>query len=243
MTKPVVKKQMRKVAEQSLLNLNLQFFGDEGAQGDQGQQHAGDQPGGQDPTQTQPPIDQPDNQQPSDNQPPSDQGDQQPGAEKLFTQESVNTIAAREARKAEEKLLKKLGVKDFKTAKEGLEKFNEYQDSQKTEAQKAADRAQQLEQENQTYKEQVETLQAKNAAFGMKVKPELVDDVIVLAKTMVNEETDISQAIEKVIEKHPYFKDAPIVEENKDKPSFSQGDHNPPKKPSEQEAWAQAFKW
>lgn len=240
MTKQVAKKQMREVAEQNLLRLNIQFFGGngDGAQGDT-TPPVGDQPSGLDQTQTQPPSDQQGDQQQDDTTPPNDQGDQQQ-TEKLFTQENVNTIAAKEARKAEEKILKKLGVKDFKSAKEGLEKFNEYQESQKTDAQKAAERAQELERQNNNYKEQLETSNAKIAAFGLKVKPESVDDVIVLARTMVNEETDIAQAIEKVIEKHPYFRVEQETQQN-DKPSFLQGDHNPSKKPTEQEAWAKAF--
>src|SRR5690606_39528585 len=45
-------------------------------------------------------------------------GKQQAGG-KLFTQEDVNRIAAREAKEAQEKLLKQLGIEDFESAKEG----------------------------------------------------------------------------------------------------------------------------
>ena len=62
--------------------------------------------------------------------------------EKLFRQEDVNNIVAREAKKAQEKLLKQLGIDDFDSAKEGLEKFREWQESQKTEAEKQAEQLQ-----------------------------------------------------------------------------------------------------
>lgn len=64
---------------------------------------------------------------------------------KTFTQDEVNGIVTKESKKAMEKALKDLGVEDFKTAKEGLEKFKELRDSQKTEAEKAIERAKELE--------------------------------------------------------------------------------------------------
>src|SRR5690625_5061905 len=65
--------------------------------------------------------------------------------EQLFKQEDVNNIVAKEAKKAQEKLLKQLGIDDFKSAKEGMEKFREWQDAQKTEAEKQAEQLQKLE--------------------------------------------------------------------------------------------------
>ena len=50
--------------------------------------------------------------------------------ETTFTQEQVNGIASKEAKKAQEKLLRDLGVEDFESAKDGLAKFKEYQDAQ-----------------------------------------------------------------------------------------------------------------
>lgn len=55
---------------------------------------------------------------------------------KTFTQEEVNGLAAKEAKKAQEKIFKSLGFEDVKSAKDGLEQLKEWQDSQKTEAEK-----------------------------------------------------------------------------------------------------------
>src|SRR5690625_276890 len=41
---------------------------------------------------------------------------------KTFTQEDVNNIATKEARKAQEKVFKELGIEDFENAKEGLDR-------------------------------------------------------------------------------------------------------------------------
>ena len=55
------------------------------------------------------------------------------GGEKqvTFTQEQVNGIASKEAKQAQEKLLRDLGVEDFDSAKDGLAKYQEYLDAAK----------------------------------------------------------------------------------------------------------------
>jgi hypothetical protein len=182
--------------------LDLQFFADDnggnggdGGQGDQGQQ--------------------PQN-------PPKQ--DQQPN-DKTFTQDDVNNIVAKEVKKAQEKLLKQLGIDDFNSAKEGLQKFREWQDAQKTEAQKQAERLQQLEQQFNAVQQEKETLLAQLAAVKEGVHADFVEDVIVLAQRLVNEDTTIDDAIAKVIEKYPHFKEAPQQPEQQPKPTFTVGTH------------------
>jgi hypothetical protein len=182
--------------------LNLQFFADDnggnggdGGQGDQGQQ--------------------PQN-------PPKQ--DQQPN-DKTFTQDDVNNIVAKEVKKAQEKLLKQLGIDDFNSAKEGLQKFREWQDAQKTEAQKQAERLQQLEQQFNAVQQEKENLMAQLAAVKAGVHADFVEDVIVLAQRLVNEDTTIDEAIAKVIEKYPHFKEAPQQPEQQPKPTFTVGTH------------------
>src|SRR5690606_5619777 len=124
--------------------------------------------------------------------------------EKLFRQEDVNNIVAREAKKAQEKLLKQLGIDDFDSAKEGLEKFREWQESQKSEAEKQAERLQKLETDYNSVSEENASLKAQIAAMKSGVKAESVEDVVVLAKTLVDDDTDMNEAIKKVIEKYPH---------------------------------------
>src|SRR5690606_14787496 len=95
------------------LPLNLQFFAEDGESGDQAP--ANEQPGEQnEQTGTAP----------------------EKAEEKIFRQEDVNNIVAREVKKTQEKLLKELGIDDFENAKEGLQKFREWQELQKTEQEK-----------------------------------------------------------------------------------------------------------
>src|SRR5690554_7628109 len=102
-----------KFSQFRFLPLNLQFFAEGGEGGDQ--TPVNEQSGGQEnETGTAP----------------------EKAEEKLFRQEDVNNIVAREVKKTQEKLLKELGIDDFENAKEGLQKFREWQESQKTEQEK-----------------------------------------------------------------------------------------------------------
>ncbi|MED4904117.1 hypothetical protein [Parageobacillus thermoglucosidasius] len=193
--------------------LNLQFFADDngGNGGDGGQ-------GGQD-TNPMPAGDGGQGQQPQN---PSKQ-DQQPN-DKTFTQDDVNNIVAKEVKKAQEKLLKQLGIDDFNSAKEGLQKFREWQESQKTEQQKQAERLQQLEQQFQTVQQEKEALAAQLAAVKAGVHADYVEDVVVLAQRLVNDDTTMEEAIAKVLEKYPHFKEAQQQQESP-KPQFSTGQY------------------
>jgi hypothetical protein len=160
-----------------------------------------------------------------DNPQQDQQRQQQQQEMKTFTQEDVNNIVAREVKKTQEKLLKQLGIDDFNSAKEGLQKFREWQESQKTEAQKQAERLQQLEQQFNAVQQEKETLLAQLAAVKAGVHADFVEDVIVLAQRLVNEDTTIDDAIAKVIEKYPHFKEAPQQPEQQPKPTFTVGTH------------------
>jgi hypothetical protein len=226
-----------------LLPLNLQFFsepngGNELNGGNEpnggSAPNGGNNPNG-DPNNT--PNNQPNN--PPNNQPKQDQ---QPNNDKTFTQDDVNNIVAKEVKKAQEKLLKQLGIEDFNSAKEGLQKFREWQDAQKTEAQKQAERLQQLEQQFTAVQQEKESLAAQLAAVKAGVHADYVEDVVVLAQRFVNEDTTIDEAIQKVVEKYPHFKQAQQEPTQQDpKPQFTTGQHQ--KQPqSELEKWLAAFK-
>ncbi|WJQ02865.1 hypothetical protein QT236_12555 [Geobacillus stearothermophilus] len=209
--------------------LDLQFFADDDGGGDGGQ--AGQEPN------PMPAVDEGQGQQPQN--PPKQ--DQQPN-DKTFTQDDVNNIVAKEVKKAQEKLLKQLGIDDFNSAKEGLQKFREWQDAQKTEAQKQAERLQQLEQQFNAVQQEKENLMAQLAAVKAGVHADFVEDVIVLAQRLVNEDTTIDEAIQKVVEKYPHFKQAQQEPQQQEpKPQFTTGQHQKQQQ-SELEKWLAAFK-
>jgi hypothetical protein len=185
------------------LRLDLQFF----AEGGEGGQSSNPTPAG-DGGQGQQPQDPPKQQEPT----------------KTFTQEDVNNIVAKEAKKAQEKLLKQLGIEDFNSAKEGLQKFKEWQESQKTEAQKQAERLQKLESDYNTISQENASLKAQIAAMKAGVHADYVEDVVILAQRLVNDDTTIDDAIAKVVEKYPHFKEAQQQQQDQ-KPQFSTGQH------------------
>jgi hypothetical protein len=152
------------------------------------------------------------------------EGQQGQGEVKTFTQDDVNNIVAKEAKKAQEKLLKQLGIEDFNSAKEGLQKFKEWQESQKTEAQKQAERLQELENNFNTVNEENASLKAQIAAMKAGVHADYVEDVVILAQRLVNDDTTIDDAIAKVVEKYPHFKEAQQQHQDP-KPQFSAGTH------------------
>lgn len=143
---------------------------------------------------------------------------------KTFTQEDVNNIATREARKAQEKLFKELGIEDFEDAKEGMTKFKEWQDAQKTDAEKKDEKLTNLEKEHSSTKAENEFLKAQISASKQGVRADSVEDVVVLAQNLVSEEFTMEEAIKSVVEKYPHF--AEKQEEEKTKPRFSSGEHN-----------------
>jgi hypothetical protein len=195
------------INDEGWLRLNLQHFaegGEGGNGGDGGQAGAGEG---------------------AASQGGEGQGQQgQTGSEKTFTQEDVNNIVAKEAKKAQEKLLKQLGIDDFKNAKEGLQKFRDWQESQKTEAEKQAERLQELETKYNTVNEENASLKAQIAAMKAGVHADYVEDVVILAQRLVNDDTTIDDAIAKVVEKYPHFKEAQ-QQQQEQKPSFTTGQH------------------
>lgn len=192
------------------IKLNLQLF-------------AGDPP-------TDPPAD-PNNTPPAN--PPA-------GDPKTFSQEEVNAIASKEVKKAQEKFLKSIGFEDFENAKDGIAKFKEYTESQKTEAQKQAEKLTGYETDINNYKNQIDSLNAQLSASKLGIKEESINDVVLLAKTLVNDETDLNTAMSKVLEKYPHFKGEGQQQQDPSKPSFTQGQHKK-ETPNEVDSWIEAF--
>lgn len=124
---------------------------------------------------------------------------------KTFTQEDVNNIATKEARKAQEKIFEELGIKDFENAKEGFQKFQEWQESQKTESEKQQEALGNLKKEKETLSSENASLKSQISAMKQGVKAESVEDVVALAERRVNEETTIDEAIKQVVEEYPHF--------------------------------------
>ena len=164
--------------------------------------------------------------------------------ETTFSQADVNAIASKEAKTAQEKMLKQLGIEDFDSAKEGMKKFQEWQESQKTEQQLKDEKLQELETNFSSTSDENTVLKAQISAMKVGVKADSVSDVVTLAKTMVTEEVDMDAAIASVVEKYPHF--AQVAEPEPDpntppKPQFSNGQHQT-QPATDADKWMEAFK-
>lgn len=208
-----------------LLRLPLQFFSADpgGGNGDPApEQTGGQEPPGFDPQQ-------------------QGTGDPQPPEEKMLPQSDVNNLIAKETKKTQEKLLKQLGIEDFDSAKDGLAKFREWQESQKTEQEKQAELLKNLETEKGTLSEENSFLKAQLSAVKAGVKADSVEDVVTLAKNLVNDDVDMDTAIKSVLEKYPHFGQEQQGPGGKEKPTFTTGQHQTQNQ-TELEKWLSAFK-
>lgn len=161
---------------------------------------------------------------------------------KTFSQDDVNNIAAKEHKKAQEKLLKQLGVEDFNSAKEGLAKFREHQESLKTEQEKTNEKLTSFETQLKEKDESLFNLQAENAAIKSGITEEKnLNAVITLAKTKVSDDVDITKAIEMVVEEFPHFKGVAEEPPGSPKPTFTTGQHQK-KTPTLTDQFMDAFK-
>lgn len=141
---------------------------------------------------------------------------------KTFSQDDVSAIAAREAKKAQETLFKKLGLgEDIKSVQDGLAKYAEWQNSQKSELQKATELAAAAAKEKADFEGRLSTLTMENACLKSGVMPDSVSDVALLAKGLMNEQTDASAAIAAIVKKYPQFTQPPAKEPEPGKPVFS----------------------
>lgn len=179
-------------------------------------------------------------QLPTNNQDQTDDPADNPGEEKQLPQSQVNALIAKEAKKAQEKLLRQLGVEDINNAKDALEKYKSLQDEQKTELQRAQDLAASATKEKDSLTTQIESLTAEIAAMKLGVSGENTADVVALAKNYLSEDVDLQAAIAKVVEKYPHFKGEKAAQEP-ETPTFTKGTHQKGAPLTDIDKWKAAF--
>ena len=80
----------------------------------------------------------------------------------------------------------------------------------------------------------ISELETKNACYKLGVKEDCIEDAVALAEKLVNDKTDISAALSKVLEKYPVFK------ADKSKPAAT-GVHTETTKETDDSALRKAF--
>lgn len=123
---------------------------------------------------------------------------------KTFTQEELDKIVKERVARA----------KKDQPPKEELEAFKQWQESQKTEEEKKNEALTNAEKARLAAEEKALALEAKVTCLSKGVNANSVDDVVILAKAMVNDDLTMEQAIDKVLEKYPSFKGEQQQEQN-----------------------------
>lgn len=149
---------------------------------------------------------------------------------KTFTQEELDKIVKERVAR----------VKKDQPTKEELEAFKQWQESQKTEEEKKNEALTNAEKARVAAEERALLAETKVTCLSKGVASTSVDDVVILAKAMLNDDLTMEQAIDKVLEKYPSFKGEQQKQEQ-NKNGFIIGANNTKQKVNPNDAIARAF--
>lgn len=149
---------------------------------------------------------------------------------KTFTQEELDKIVKERVAR----------VKKDQPPKEELEAFKQWQESQKTEEEKKNEALTNAEKARVAAEERALLAETKVTCLSKGVASTSVDDVVILAKAMLNDDLTMEQAIDKVLEKYPSFKGEQQKQEQ-NKNGFIIGANNTKQKVNPNDAIARAF--
>lgn len=149
---------------------------------------------------------------------------------KTFTQEELDKIVKERVAR----------VKKDQPPKEELEAFKQWQESQKTEEEKKNEALTNAEKARVAAEERALLAETKVTCLSKGVASTSVDDVVILAKAMINDDLTMEQAIDKVLEKYPSFKGEQQKQEQ-NKNGFIIGANNTKQKVNPNDAIARAF--
>lgn len=115
---------------------------------------------------------------------------------KTFTQAELDNIVKDRLARERKKM----------PSEEDLAAYKKWQDEQKTAEQKQQDAISAAEKAKTEAERRASAAEARAAALLAGVASDFVDDAIALAQRLTDDNTDISAAIKKVVEKYPAFK-------------------------------------
>lgn len=127
--------------------------------------------------------------------------------EKVFTQEEVNKMMAREKKQGRMALLKELGYKDEETAKSASKSYNAWLEAQKSDEEKRKDSEEKNNEAIREAQAKAEISEAKAEALLLGCEPKYVDDVIALAVAKKTEDGDFKTIIGDLKKKYPIWFD------------------------------------
>lgn len=167
---------------------NLQFFGDDGANGNGGSQQndgAAGQDGGQESN----------GNDGGNSGAQNGNGNGDGSEEKKFTQSEVSKMMTREKQQGKQSVLNALGFKTEKDAKDALNLLKALQDSQKSEEEKVEEAKNTAIQEKAEAEKRAEMAEAKLACIVNGADKDSIDDVLTIALTRVTDDKDLEAVI------------------------------------------------
>lgn len=114
---------------------------------------------------------------------------------KSYTQDELDKLIGSRVSRERKKIMNDEGYKDYEEWKENRKKNSDKQSEAIANAEKLRGMAE----------EKVSNLEAKVACLSRGVNTNSVDDVVILAKSLIGDEITIDKAIDKVLEKYPIF--------------------------------------
>lgn len=151
-----------------------------------------------------------------------------------LTQEDYNDKIKSEVSKGKNDLLKRFGVSSVDEFIKEREEFNTFKQSQLTSTEKMQERLNAFEVEQKEWEKEKWTMNTSLVARDLNIKNDFTNDVITLAKSRVNDNTDIKAAMEEVTKLYPNFLNS--QEEQQENHNFgkpSENTDNNPKLKSE----------
>ena len=167
---------------------------------------------------------------PAGNEGAPEEGEGKGEEAKTFTQEELDKIVKERVARA----------KKDQPSKEELEAFKQWQESQKTEEEKKNEALTNAEKARVAAEERALLAETKVTCLSKGVVATSIDDVVILAKAMVNDDLTMEQAIDKVLEKYPSFKGEKEQQEQNQN-GFIIGANNKKQKVNPNDAIARAF--
>ena len=167
---------------------------------------------------------------PAGNEGAPEEGEGKGEEAKTFTQEELDKIVKERVARA----------KKDQPSKEELEAFKQWQESQKTEEEQKNEALTNAETARVAAEERALLAETKVTCLSKGVVATSIDDVVILAKAMVNDDLTMEQAIDKVLEKYPSFKGEKEQQEQNQN-GFIIGANNKKQKVNPNDAIARAF--
>lgn len=124
--------------------------------------------------------------------------------ERTFTQAEVNKMMKAEKEKGRTSILKELGVKDFKTAKEGLEQYRQSLDANKTDLQKATEAAATAAEEKTAAERRAIFAESCLTAIQEGALSDYASDLVAIAITKTSDDVSLQDVL-KEMKKSPAY--------------------------------------